>query len=143
MNDLDPKEHYSSIFLFLRADERVQSVEADQKTVEIQFQDHKNEVAEKFREQNEMIKSLMARMDNQVSKTGLKNSEDIGELKTEIALFKRDLGEFRKQLFDADTGFIQQVENMRDWQGTFNKSMMTFFIIGVFGALILWAFKNF
>ncbi len=98
MNELDPKD---PVTLFIRADERIEQVEVSQHDIHIQFRDHKNEIAEKFRDQNAMIQELLKRMDGQVSFTGRKNTEDIGKLTTRME-------KIDTQLFDKDTGLISQ-----------------------------------
>lgn len=126
--ELDPSESHDATYLFIRADERVQSVEADQHDIEIQFRDHKNEIAEKFREQNAMIQELLKRMDGQVSHTGRQNSSDIREL-------EKKMTRFETQLFDEDTGLIKQfIKGKRAAYAT---------LIGGAGWLLTWLIQHY
>lgn len=69
--------------------------------LEVKFAQHQNDIAERFRDQNATIETLVSRMNGQVSNTGHKNSEDIKDLNTKME--KLDT-----QLFDEDTGLIKQ-----------------------------------
>ena len=129
MNELDPSQKHDATFLFIRTDERVEGVEAKQHDIEIQFRDHTNEVAEKFREQNARIEYLITRMDNQVSKTGHENTKSIEAL-------DKKMDNMHTQLFDKDTGLITQFKTTRDWQSNFNKVVIGCFVTVVAGIIV-------
>jgi len=129
MNELDPSQKHDATFLFIRTDERVEGVEAKQHDIEIQFRDHTNDVAEKFREQNARIEYLITRMDNQVSKTGQENTKSINAL-------DKKMDELSTQLFDKDTGLITQFKATRDWQSNFNKAVIGCFVTVVAGIIV-------
>lgn len=121
--------------MFLRTLDDYQDLVAKYHDIEIQLSDHKNFIAEKFRDQNDKIDGLVERMDNQVSKTGHRNSDEIKALNTKME--KLDT-----QLFDKDTGLISQFVISREWQANFNRVVVGAFVTGVLG-LVVWLVQHF
>ncbi len=129
---LDPNESYSATHLFIRADERIHGIEAELVT-------HGKDIENALNS----IKAVEDRVNLGVARTGNENKKDIEGIKTAVALLERENGELKKQLFDKDTGLVKQFGDLREWVGTFNRNVTTFFIVQVAGALILWAVKHF
>lgn len=129
---LEPLKEYSGVHLFIRADERMHGIEAELVSQGKDIQDAKN-----------ALKAVEDRVNMGVARTGNENKGDIQDLKTRMALAERENGELKKQLFDKDTGLIKQFDGFRDWKESFSKNVITFFIVQLAGALILWAVKHF
>jgi hypothetical protein len=132
MNELDLKEDYRPVYLFLRADERAQSIEAELHDTGLKIQSIENNL-------NNMDK----RINLGIAITGQNNQKTLSEMITRVTLLEKENGELEKKLFDKDTGLLKQFENINNWINMINKTMAGFFIMGVFGALILWALSHF
>jgi hypothetical protein len=86
--------------MFLKTLDNYHDLVDDFHDLKVGFTQHQNDIAERFRNQNDTIEGLVKRMNGQVTNTGHKNTDEIDKLKTKMARFDT-------QLFDEDTGLIK------------------------------------